>query len=45
VTREGLEQVLVRIGAPHNTVAISSPGEQIAPGLTASLAGTFLPDA
>lgn len=45
VTRDGLEDTVLRLGPPHEQAARGRPGERLAPGLADALAATFLPDA
>lgn len=44
VTRDGLEDTVLRLGPPHDQAARGRPGERLAPGLADALAATFLPD-
>lgn len=44
VTRDGFEDVVLRLGPPHEQSIRGGPGERLAPGLTEALAATFLPD-
>lgn len=44
VTRDGSEDVVLRLGPPHEQSVRGGPGERLAPGLADALAATFLPD-
>lgn len=44
VTRDGWEDTVLHLGAPHDKSARGRPGERLAPGLADALAATFLPD-